>query len=80
MVKKKVVRKKAGKTINKTCNMSIIGCDTSCGGFAYTLGFLGSAIYFVSTSVGFWNGVLGLLKALVWPAFLVYEVLKFIGA
>ena len=51
----------------------------SCGG-SYFLGMVGSAVYFISTSTGFWNGVLGLLKALVWPAFVVFYLLKFLGA
>lgn len=51
-----------------------------CGGFAYFLGFLGAAVYYISNAVGFWAGVLGILKALVWPAFVVYELLKFFGA
>jgi len=50
-----------------------------CGGCGYFLGFLGALIYYLSTATGFWNGVLGILKALVWPAFLVFEVLKFLG-
>ncbi|MBU1199698.1 MAG: hypothetical protein KKF46_03195 [Nanoarchaeota archaeon] len=50
------------------------------GGCAYFLGFVGAAIYYISTATGFWNGVLGVLKALIWPLFLVLEVLKFIGA
>jgi hypothetical protein len=49
------------------------------GGAVYGLGLIGAAIYYISTATGFWIGVLGLLKALVWPAFLVYEVLKFIS-
>ena len=51
----------------------------SCGG-GYFLGVIGSAVYFISTSTGFWNGVLGILKALVWPAFLVFYLLKYLGA
>lgn len=43
----------------------------------YGLGFIGAVIYFISTAPGFWMGVLGILKALVWPAILIYEVLKF---
>ncbi len=64
-------------------------CDTKCcnwgsscggtGGCSYGLGFIGAAIYYVSTATGFWGIVVGILKALVWPAFLVYSVLKFIG-
>jgi hypothetical protein len=51
-----------------------------CGGGLYGLGFLGAAIYYISTATGFWMGVLGILKALVWPAFLVFELLKLVGA
>ena len=51
-----------------------------CGGCFYGLGFLGSAIYYISTASSFWVGVLGILKSLVWPAFLVFELLKFLGA
>lgn len=42
----------------------------------YGLGFIGAAIYYISVANGFWMGLLGFLKALVWPAFLVYEALK----
>ncbi len=60
------------------------GCKKSCrhgacSGGIYGLGFIGAAIYYISQSTGFWMGVLGILKALVWPAFLVYEFLKFIS-
>lgn len=45
----------------------------------YGLGFIGAAVYYISTAPGFWMGVLGVLKALVWPAFLVFGLLKSIG-
>ena len=45
----------------------------------YGLGFIGAAIYYISTAPGFWMGALGILKALVWPAFLVYQALKTMG-
>tara|TARA_Y100000310_G_C20250639_1_gene608917 strand:+ start:374 stop:565 length:192 start_codon:yes stop_codon:yes gene_type:complete len=56
------------------CNMH------GCGGAAYGLGFLGAVVYYISTASGFWNGVLGVLKAIVWPAFFVFELLRFVGA
>ena len=62
----------------KSCGIGC-KCNSSCGGAVYGLGFIGAAIYYISHAVGFWAGVLGFLKALVWPAFLVYELLKFLG-
>ncbi len=49
-------------------------------GAVYGLGLIGAAIYFISAAGSFWMGVLGFLKALVWPAILVYEALKALGA
>ena len=49
------------------------------GNAVYGLGFIGSAIYFISTASGFWMGVLGILKAIVWPAILAYGIFKFLG-
>jgi len=42
----------------------------------YGLGLIGAAVYFISQATSFWIGVLGFLKAIVWPAFLVYEAFK----
>jgi hypothetical protein len=74
-MKKKVIKK---NTPEVCCTH--ISNNKDCFGATYFLGFIGSAIYFVSTSTGFWNGVLGVLKSLVWPAFLIYELFKFLGA
>ena len=52
---------------------------SSCGGAFYGLGFIGATIYYISTASGFWVGVWGVIKALVWPAFVVFEVLRFLG-
>jgi hypothetical protein len=45
----------------------------------YGLGFIGAAIYFIGQAATFWSGVLGFLKAIVWPVFLVYEAFKFLA-
>lgn len=45
----------------------------------YAMGFIGASIYYISTATSFWIGVLGVLKAIVWPAFLVYELLQYIS-
>ncbi len=46
-----------------------------CSGGIYFLGFIGAAIYYIQTATSFGAGVLGFLKALVWPAFLIYKLL-----
>lgn len=46
----------------------------------YFFGFVGACVYYFSTATTFWIGVLGFLKAIVWPGFLVYEALKFLAA
>ncbi len=48
-------------------------------GAVYGLGLIGAAIYFISNATGFWMGALGFFKAIVWPAYLVYEALKALG-
>ncbi|TFD52266.1 hypothetical protein E3T55_06590 [Cryobacterium frigoriphilum] len=50
-------------------------------GFVFLLAYIGAAVYFVSASGGsFWAVILGLLQAIVWPAYVVYHVLVLIGA
>lgn len=49
-------------------------------GSIYGLGFIGAVIYYISNATDFWMGLLGFLKSLVWPAFLVYELLGSLGA
>ena len=71
----------AGKIKKEECkqNCNIMCKGGSCGGAIYGLGFIGAAVYYISIATSFWMGVLGFLKALVWPAFLVYGLLKFLG-
>ncbi len=58
-----------GKNINHAAPSSAV----------YGLGFIGAAIYFISKATGFWLVVLGFLKAIIWPVFLIYGALKHIG-
>jgi hypothetical protein len=48
------------------------------GGGVYGLAFLGALFYYLQNADTFWIGVLGFFKALLWPAFLVYELMKFL--
>ncbi|MFC1656657.1 hypothetical protein ACFL14_01670 [Patescibacteria group bacterium] len=68
-----------------TKSKKIIECcttknSTAAGaGIVYCLGFVGAVIYYIQIADGFWIGFLGFLKALVWPVFLVYELMRFLG-
>jgi hypothetical protein len=50
------------------------------GNAVYGLGLIGALVYYIGHADGFWWGVLGVLKALVWPVFLVYSALLALGA
>jgi hypothetical protein len=43
-------------------------------GAVYGLGFIGALIYYIGHAATFWVGVVGFFKAIVWPAFLIYQV------
>jgi len=47
-------------------------------GGIYGLAFIGAAVYYIQHSATFWEGALGLLKALIWPAMLMYKLLEFL--
>ena len=50
------------------------------GSMFYFIGFIGAAVYYISAATSFGSGVIGFLKAMVWPAFLVYKALNQLGA
>lgn len=41
----------------------------------YGMGVIGAAVFYIKQAVTFWMGVLGIIKALFWPAILVYKSL-----
>lgn len=45
----------------------------------YGLGFIAAAIYFIGHAASFWGGVLGFLKAIIWPVFVVYSLMQHLG-
>jgi hypothetical protein len=46
------------------------------GNAVYALGLIGALVYFWQQADSFGRYLLAILKALVWPAFLVYEVFQ----
>lgn len=49
-------------------------------GPVYGLGLIGAAVYYVQIADGFGEVLVALLKAILWPAYFVYEVLKYVAA
>jgi hypothetical protein len=49
------------------------------GEAVYGLGLIGALVYYLQHAHGFWGVVVGILKALVWPAFVVYDLLRFLS-
>jgi hypothetical protein len=44
----------------------------------YGFAVIGAAVYFIQHSIGFWAGVVGVLKAIAWPAILMYHLLAYL--
>ena len=58
------------------CQKTKVVHNGRAGDAVYGLGLIGAAIYFIGAASTFWMGVLGFLKAIVWPVFLVLEAFK----
>ncbi|GAA4706546.1 hypothetical protein APR04_001739 [Promicromonospora umidemergens] len=50
------------------------------GGAIYGLGILGALVYFWQQADGFWEHAWSVVQGLFWPAFMVYEGFKALGA
>lgn len=48
----------------------------STGGGVYCLGLIGALVYYLQQAASFGEGLMGFLKALVWPGILVYKLLQ----
>ncbi len=44
----------------------------------YGIGVIGALVYYIGHATDFKTGALGVLKALFWPAFMVYKLLEFL--
>lgn len=70
---------KVPETIMNECCDKKKSYKKSSNGAFYFLGFIGAAIYYIGLATSFGMGVVGFLKALVWPVFLVHGLLKYLG-
>ena len=53
--------------------------DNGLFGGVYGLAFVGALVYYIQHSTSFLDGCLGILKAIVWPAMIMYKVLAMLG-
>ncbi|MDP3837240.1 MAG: hypothetical protein Q8Q67_04010 [bacterium] len=47
------------------------------GSGIYGLAFIGALIYYIQNATSLLMGVVGFLKALVWPAFLIHKLFEY---
>ena len=45
-------------------------------GGIYGMAFIGGVVYYIQHATTFWTAVLGIFKALFWPAVLMYKLLE----
>jgi hypothetical protein len=49
--------------------------NAGCGAI-YGMGFLGALVYFLQHATTFLMGIVGIFKAIFWPAVVLYKVLE----
>jgi hypothetical protein len=49
-----------------------------CSEAIYGMGLIGALVYFIQNAHTFGQGLLGIVKAIVWPALVVYKLLGFL--
>lgn len=49
------------------------------GGALYGIGILGALVYYIQNATTFVDGIVGIIKALFWPAVIVHKALELLG-
>ena len=44
----------------------------------FCMGLIGAWVYYIGSATTLVDGLIGFLKGIVWPAFVVYDLLKFL--
>jgi hypothetical protein len=57
------------------CKNKKWGCDMNA---IYGLGFIGAAAYYIQHATSFIVGLVGILKALIWPLLVVFKLMEFL--
>ena len=67
------------KVIHANDKIVKVVTDSGAWGWIFFTAYIGAVIYFFQLDMTFWGFVLALLKAAVWPAFVVFEALGALG-
>jgi hypothetical protein len=66
--------------VGEVKKMKSKGCNVSGGGGAvYGLGLIGALVYYLQSAATFSDGLIGVLKAIVWPGVVVYRLFGYLG-
>lgn len=60
-------------------NKHIQTVNHSGGGMVYGFGLIGAAVYYLQHASSFQDGLYGLVKAFLWPAFFVHKAIEMFG-
>lgn len=64
--------------MSKKSKSAAVASKSGGGDAVYGLGLIGALVYYIQVADGFWMVIVAILKGLVWPAFVTYDLLKFI--
>ena len=67
------------KVINTNERFIKVVSDNGVWGWIFFAAYVGAVVYFLQLDPTFWGFVVALLKAAVWPAIVLYEVLSALG-
>ncbi|HVZ11806.1 MAG TPA: hypothetical protein VG965_02135 [Patescibacteria group bacterium] len=56
--------------------VKIVNKNVGGGGAFYGMGFIGAIIYFMQHAASFSDVIIGIIKAIFWPALVVYKILE----
>ena len=65
------------KNWSKNCDNKKYGSAAG-GGAVYGLGLIGALVYYLPQANSFWTVIMGILKSIVWPAMLIYQLMSFL--
>lgn len=68
--------KDAEKWREWTKNKKKVNSNHGTSGALYFVGFIGSLVYWMQAANGFGAVITGILKSMVWPAYVVYKLLE----